>query len=157
MHELEKGVTTVDRVPISFVPIFDGMALVRMIQCLDYLQPDPVSYLQRICRWSTKICSSKKFWIKRIDIVLDVYYKNSIKNAGRGNRSTGKLQFKLIVCSSKIKQWGAFLSNGKNKAELIRFLVSRWKSQSSIIADAKLYVAFDEKCICIKTLMVPVN
>ena len=33
MHELEKGVTTVDRVPISCVPIFDGMALVRMIQC----------------------------------------------------------------------------------------------------------------------------
>ena len=56
----------------------------------------------------------------------------------------------MFCFKSKIKQWGAFLSNGNNKAELIRFLVSRWKSQSSIIGDAKLYVAFDEKCICIK-------
>ena len=33
MHELEKGVTTVDCVSIPFAPIFDGIALVRIINC----------------------------------------------------------------------------------------------------------------------------
>ena len=46
---------------------------------------------------------------------------------------------------------GAFFSNENNKTELIRFLVSRWKRQSLIIGDAESHVAFDEKCICIKT------
>ena len=34
MHELEKGVTKVERVDAPFVPIFDGMALVRMVEML---------------------------------------------------------------------------------------------------------------------------
>ena len=33
MHELEKGVTTADSVPIPFVSIIDGVALVRMFNC----------------------------------------------------------------------------------------------------------------------------
>ena len=33
MHELEKGVTRVERVDAPFVPIFDGMALVRIVKC----------------------------------------------------------------------------------------------------------------------------
>ena len=44
-----------------------------------------------------------------VDIVFDVYYENSITNAERGNGFIGKLQFKAIVGSSQIKQWGAFL------------------------------------------------
>ena len=143
MHELEKGVTTVDSIFIPFVPIFDGMALVRMIKCTGLTYNEFADDL-------LKFVVARSSGSKCIDIVFDVYYKNSIKNAERGNRSSGKLQFKVIVGSSKIKQWGAFLSNGNNKAELIRFLMSRWKIQSSIIGAAKLCVAFDEKCICIK-------
>ena len=33
LHELEKGVTTAGSVPIPFVSIIDGMALVRMFNC----------------------------------------------------------------------------------------------------------------------------
>ena len=65
------------------------------------------------------------------------------------HRSTGKLQFKSIVGSSVIKQWGVFLSNGCNKTELIRFLVRRWQS-GSLLGDVKLYVAYDESCFCIE-------
>ena len=32
MHELEKGVTRVEQIDASVVPIFDGMALVRMVK-----------------------------------------------------------------------------------------------------------------------------
>ena len=35
--------------------------------------------------------------------------------------------------------------------EFIRFLVSRWKSQCSAIGESKLYVSFDEECVCIQS------
>ena len=82
--------------------------------------------------------------------MYDKYCRNSIKNAERGNHSTGKLKFTTIVDSSQIKQWSVFLSNGNNKVELIQFSVSRWERQIMINGDAKLCVAFDEQCICIK-------
>ena len=55
-----------------------------------------------------------------------------------------------LVGSSQIKLWSAFLSNGNNKAELIPFMVSRWERHILIIGDSKLYIAFDEQCICIR-------
>ena len=82
--------------------------------------------------------------------MFNAYYTNSIKNQKRGNRSTGKLQFKTVVGSSQIKQCSSFLSNGSNKAELIRFFVSRCERQLLIIGNGKLYVVFDEQCISTK-------
>ena len=87
----------------------------------------------------------------RIDIVFDVYRPHSIKNAERGHRSVGKVRLKTIVGAAQIKQWGAILSDGENKMELIRFLVNRWKSHRPNPARIPLYVAYDDKCICITT------
>ena len=33
MHELEKGVTRVEQIDATVFPIFDGMALARMVKC----------------------------------------------------------------------------------------------------------------------------
>ena len=144
MHELEKGATCVDSFPVPFVSIFDGMALIRSIKSTGFTFNEFADDL-------LKFAVSRSPGSKRIDIVFDRYYENSIKNSERSNRSTGDLQFRNIIGSSLIKQWGAFLSNGDNKAELIRFLVSRWERQNQILGDAKLYVAYDEKCLCIQT------
>ena len=88
---------------------------------------------------------------KLIDVVFDVYRENSIKNAEKGNCLTGQTEFSVIVGSAKITQWGTFLLNNKNKSQLIRFLLSRWKSQCSAIGESKLYVSFDEECVCIQS------
>ena len=37
-------------------------------------------------------------------VVFDVYRENSIKNAERGNRSTGQIQVNVIIGSAKITQ-----------------------------------------------------
>ena len=60
-----------------------------------------------------------------IDIVFDVHRENSIKNAERVNRKSGKFQVKRIISGQYIKQFSTFLSSGVNKMALIRFLVSR--------------------------------
>ena len=44
-----------------------------------------------------------------------------------------------------------FLSSNKNKLQLIRFLVSRWKSKCSAIGELKFYVFFNEECVCIQS------
>ena len=97
MHELEKGATSVEQVDAPFVLIFHGMALVRMVKCtgLTYNQfPDNL----------LKLVVAKSCESKRMDVVFDVYRENSIKNAERGNRSTGQIQFSVIVGSTKITQ-----------------------------------------------------
>ena len=117
MHELEKGMTSSDSVPKPFVSIFDGMALVRKFSCAGLTYNEFADDL-------LKFAVASSLGSKRINIVFDVYCESPIKNAERGHRSTGALQFKNIVCLSQIKQWGAFLSNGRNKAEM----VCRWQS-----------------------------
>ena len=67
------------------------------------------------------------------------------------NCSTGQIQFNVIVGSTKITKWGTFLSNNNKKSQLLRCLVSRWKSQCSAIEEWKLYVSFDEECISIQS------
>ena len=144
MHELEKGATSVERVDAPFVPIFDGMALVRMVKCTGLTYNQFADDLLKLV--VAKSCGSK-----RMDEVFNVNRENSIKNAERGNRSTSQIQFNVIVGSAKITQWGTFLSNNKNKSQLIRFLVSRWESQCSAIGESKLYVSFDEECVSIQS------
>ena len=142
MHELEKGVTRVERVDAPIVPIFDRMALVCMVKCTGLTYNQFADDLLKLL--VNKRCGSK--WM---DVVFDVCWENSLKNSDRGNHSTGQIQFNVITGSAKISQWGPFLSNNKSKSQLIRFLVSRWKSQCSTIGESKLYVSFDEEYICI--------
>ena len=98
-----------------------------------------------------KLVVAKSCGSERMDMVFGVYRENSMKNAKRGNRSTGQIQFNVIIGSAKITQWGTFLSNNKNKSQLIWFLVWRWTSQCSAIGESKLYVFFNEECVCIQS------
>ena len=140
MHELEKGPTCVDITPAPVATIIDGMAMVRKMKNAGLTFTEFADQL-------LKFAVSSNSYSSRIDIVFDVYRKSSIKNAERNHRETGKLKFKKIIGCQVIKQWGSFLSCGENKAELIRFLVSRWKENCDVIGDLDVYVAFDESCI----------
>ena len=64
-----------------------------------------------------------------------------------GHRETGKLQFKRIIGSQTIKQFGAFLSSSNNKLELIRFLASKWQAEHTVIKEIEVNVAYDDVCI----------
>ena len=116
------------------------MALVRKVKNTGFTYDE---FTDELLKCAVVSCTGTT----QVDIVFDVYLEDSIKNAERGKREVGKLQFKTILGSQQIKQWGAFLSSGNNKNELIRFLVRRWKNNCSIIGNIKLYVAFDDQCL----------
>ena len=113
MHEAEKGATCVDAIPSPFATKLDGMAMVRKFKnaALTFN-----TFADELLKFAVTSNTSSS----RIDIVIDVYLESSIKNAERNHPETGKLQFKKIIGSQIIKQWGSFLSSSNNKKELIR-------------------------------------
>ena len=78
------------------------LIMLRLLSCLINLRQQSIKYT-------------------RIDIVYDVYYKISIKNATREKHGRG---FKYTVTGQgKIpKDWKAFLNISENKLELFAFL-----------------------------------
>ena len=82
MHELGKGVTRVERVDVPFIPIFDEMTQVRMVKCTGRTYNQFADDLRKLV--VAKSCGSKQ-----MVVVFDMYRENSVKNAERGNRSTG--------------------------------------------------------------------
>ena len=72
MRELEKGVTSVERVDSP------------LIKCTGLTCNQFADDLLKLV--VAKSCESK-----RMDVGLDVYRENSIKNAEKGNRSTGQI------------------------------------------------------------------
>ena len=63
----------------------------------------------------------------RIDVVLDVYLNESIKNDERVNRgSNSGILFSNIVAGHKVKQCRRLLSSPKSKSNVIKFLAQDW-------------------------------
>ena len=58
----------------------------------------------------------------RIDVIFDDYREESIKNAEQENRGEGSgSEYCNIQADHKIKQWGKFQCNSKNKQAFIVF------------------------------------
>ena len=86
---------------------------------------------------------------QQIDVVFDVYRKQSIKNAERSNRgATEGLEFKNISRGHKIRQWRKFLRSSSNKTCFIRFVVDEWKRPENRLKLGMkvLYVTCEERC-----------
>ena len=61
---------------------------------------------------------------KRVDIVWDVYQKDSLKKATRQKRGSG-LRLRVEASSKIPGNWNAFLRVDENKTELFRFLAKQ--------------------------------
>ena len=92
----------------------------RWYKCFNLIYQSPLLIMLRLlsCLINLRQQSIK---YTRIDIVCDVYYKISIKNAtrekhGRGFRYTVTGQGKIA------KDWKAFLNISENKIEIVAFL-----------------------------------
>ena len=140
MHYLEKDVPLQQNVKNPFAAVIDGMALVRRNKPTGHTYE---SYADHLLNAAVATSANAS----RVDIVFDVYRKNSIKNAERLTRETGKLEVKRIVGGQNVKQFSSLLSNGTNKMTLIRFLVSRWQTKNDCIGTTQVSVGFNGTCI----------
>jgi len=87
---------------------------------------------------------------RRIDVVFDVYKENSIKNAERVKRgSKSAMTFGKIASGHRLKQWKSFLQGGKNKTQLIDFLVEEWSNNQSLrerLDRKELFLTHGDQC-----------
>ena len=112
--------------------VIDGMAVLREIAI------PKLTYRELANRLLETILTAGKN-AKRIDVVFDIYTKNSVKDRERNRRSKPSLQLQQIVLNSVIKQWDALLSsNDKNK--FISFLVKEWKELHDKIGSKRFYI-----------------
>ena len=95
------------------------MALVQMIK------PSGMTYASLADELLKAVLARNKTAVKT-DVVFDVYRENSIKNAERVRRSSGKVAINNIIPTSPVYQWHQFLSLSSNKTLLIQFVVNQW-------------------------------
>lgn len=120
VHILEKAIELREFSGLCDTIVYDGAAL---IHCLlprtsetfsEYSQQEFKGYI-------TNDINDLK--AKRVDIVWDQYYVDSLKNAVRNCRGNGK-QYKVSPQSSIPKNWKEFLRNSNNKEQLFDLLGS---------------------------------
>ena len=94
----------------------------------------------------------------RVDFVTDQYPSISIKNAEREKRAaTGHEIINIYAANqSTPRQWKKFLSHGKNKVSLVRFLCQAWE-RSTMAEDMELYVCVGQtvKRLCYQSGLPP--
>ena len=80
MQLLEKGTKAVERYPENACSIYDGMALLQRFQ-----PPTGATFLILADKIFDAVTSNPS---RRVDVVFDVYFDVSIKNAERAKRSS---------------------------------------------------------------------
>ena len=85
----------------------------------------------------------------RIDVVIDVYRKTSIKNTEICNcGSDDSPKFKNIALAHTIHQWRKFLGSSANETSLISFLIAEWEKADyrQKLNDKLLYTTYEDHC-----------
>ena len=86
---------------------------------------------------------------KRIDFVGDRYPVRSKKNLERNKHSeSGTFLVKIYSGQQRVPhQWKKFMSTGKNKEELIKFLFKAWKKSSpQLLKGVEVFIMPGEEC-----------
>ena len=146
LHKLEGNVEPLESLNRHHALIIDGMAYVQQSKVDNKTFGNFANdLLTRIL-----VVGAKS---SRIDVVFDEYRELSIKNVERSRRTSGgHLLFQTIVSTSKIKQWGMFLSSNDNKNALVKFIASEWKEPENlaVIGSKSLFVTDGKKVFNIK-------
>ena len=109
--------------PVAY--IIDGMALVQATKSSGAL-----TFGDLASKYFDVVTSPlKDFDCSRVDVVLDQYWSLSIKNAERMKRGAGStLEVMINSPATPVpKQWQKYLSNPRNKTNLISFLSETWR------------------------------
>ena len=117
MHAIEKDFTAEKPKETNY--IIDGNALLQSLTTL----PQTFGLLAR----SVFSLLPRE---KRVDFVTDSYLEHSIKSIERHRRGTSKAHLIKGPNTKVPRDWKAFMSNDRNKEQLIEFLFKEWTTDS---------------------------
>lgn len=128
------------------VYIVDLMALVRVISEI----PETFEDL------ALKVISTIPKGYRRIDIVADCYWENSIKDAERAKRGTAT---KIILRSANAKvprEFTKFLSCGENKTRMIELFFQVWTKKKvhclNLLRTTQIILSREQECLSLTLL-----
>ena len=85
-----------------------------------------------------------------VDVVFDMYREVLIKNVERMRRvsTSDGVQYKNILPAYTVKSWNKLLSVTANKSEIVKFLVSQWKTDTfrGRLGNRIMYITIEEQC-----------
>ena len=142
VKELQKDAPAVENLPSGLACIIDGMGIVQK------LKGDQKTFREVADVLLTNILREGAT-SKRIDVVFDDCRELSIKNAEREKRGMAiDNEYRCIQPEHRVHRWRDFLSNLKNKQQLIHFVVNEWRKErcSAKVVGKKLYVTAGEEC-----------
>ena len=141
-QQLERGITVTEKYPEDATSIFDGMAVLQKLKIPSGATFHLVS--ERVFELVTSTGS------RRVDVVFDVYREISIKNIERLKRVTTSdgIQYKNILPAYTVKSWNKLLSVTANKPEIVKFIVSQWKTEEfrGRLGNRIMYVTTEDQC-----------
>ena len=133
------GDDTMDhRVVIGKALVIDAMVMVQMLKATGTFDDYSKALFDSML--------SESLGYHRVDIVFDVYDAKSIKSAERARRGAQQM-CNIHITNGEMrvpKHWDDFLSNIHNKNELVKFLMTSWKSMSSQIPAGQTIVVSGE-------------
>ena len=126
MQLLEKGTAAVKRYPENACSIYDGMALLQRFQPLA-----GATFVVLADKIFNAVTSNPR---RRADVVFDVYFDVSTKNAERTKRSSclEGVKYKNILPAYPIKLRKKFMSTRQTRQKWYTFSYHREKSQSTL-------------------------
>ena len=142
MFESEFPDCVVDSTPDGGCVLLDAMAVLQSNVVLPETYGELAdSILARV------LATARKFNASRVDMVADRYPQLSIKNAEREKRAShGTSNVRIYGRDQKVfKQWKKFLSSGRNKENLVAFLLESWSNMDrQSLGELQLYVTSGE-------------
>ena len=145
--QLQKNEHLVQRIPENAATIIDAMGLVQKIN----VASSQTTFGSVANTFFTMALNEGGPQSTRIDIVFDMYREISIKTVERVIRGKVQgVQLANITATQIIRQWRRFLSQMKNKTNLIRFLADEFKKEKykEILQRQRkvLFITSEEKC-----------
>ena len=141
-QQLERRITVTEKYPENATSIFDGMAVLQKLKI-----PSGATFLVVAERVFEMVTSTGS---RRVDIVFDVYREVSIKNVERLKRvsTSDGVHYKNILPAYTVKSWNKLLSVTANKPEIVKFLVSQWKTEAfrDRLGNRTMYVTTEDQC-----------
>ena len=139
---------TIDKIPSGSDWLVDGMAMLQQL----HSRKAPMTFFllaEYILLQLVKL--AQHHHSITVHFVTDTYPDISIKNAQRIHRAaTGVQVVKIQATNTNQKRptlWKQFLSAGKNKEELVRYLFSAWtKTPASTFRNVTVYIAHGREC-----------
>ena len=138
----ERRTTVTEKYPENATSIFDGMAVLQKLK----IPPGATFYVVAEIVFGLVTSTGSN----RVDVVFDVYREVSIKNVERLKRvsSSDGVKCKNILPAYTVKSWNKLLGVTANKSEIVKFLVSQWKTESfrSRLGNRIMYVTIEDQC-----------